>query len=159
MPTLYGADQVRSQRRRLDSAFESIDGTDIGTEALSHFSRYLCICLAGFAEQSLKDLVSQHARNKSAPRIHSFVENRIGKVWGINRRKLQETLTSFDSTWWDELERDLPEELEALNSVGRLRDSISHGGGSGISLLQVKEYQESIYRLIDHLCELLDPND
>lgn len=51
----------------------------------------------------------------------------------------------------------LPDEVDALQSVGKLRDNISHGGDSGISLPTVQQYQDSVFRLVAELCDLLDP--
>lgn len=157
MPRLYGADEVRRQQKKLNAVFVLIDGTDISDEARSHFARYLCVRLAGFAEQSLKDLVSAHARNQSTATVHRFVEGRMGKLWGINQTKLKETLDSLNPEWWDALSQKLPDEVEALQSVGKLRDNISHGGDNGVSLPTVQQYRDSIFRLVAHLCALLDP--
>ena len=157
MPRLYGSDEVRSQQRRLESVFSLIDGTDLSSEARAHYARYLCIRLAGFAEQSLKDLVAEHARRQSAPTVHRFVEGRMGKLWGINQVKLKETLDAFDPKWWVDLETKLPQEIESLHSVGKLRDNISHGGDSGIGMPQVQQYRDDVFRLVAYLCSLLDP--
>jgi hypothetical protein len=134
MPRLYGADEVSSQQKKLDSVFALIDGADVGSEARAHYARYLCIRLAGFAEQSVKDLVSAHARKQSTATVHRFVEGRMGKLWGINQTKLKETLDSLNPEWWDALIQKLPDEVEALHSVGKLRDNISHGGDSGVGI-------------------------
>lgn len=157
MPRLYGADEVKSQQKKLSSVFALIDGTDVGGEARSHYARYLCIRLAGFAEQSLKDLVSAYARNHADPSVHRFVEGRMGKLWGINQSKLKDTLDSLNPDWWNQISQALPDELEALHSVGKLRDNISHGGDSGIGLAQIQQYRDSIFRLVAYLCSLLDP--
>lgn len=157
MTRLYGADEVRRQQTKLTAVFALIDGTDIGSEAKSHYARYLCIRLAGFAEQALKDLVSAHARKKSSPTVHRFVERQMGKLWGINQKKLKDTLDSLNVEWWDVLVQTYPEEVEALNSIGKLRDNISHGGDSGIGIPQVQQYRDAIFRLFAYLSELLDP--
>jgi len=157
MPRLYGADAVRSQQQRLTAVFLLIDGLQLSSEAKAHYARYLCIRLAGFAEQSLKDLVIAHAEKQSAPTIRRYVEGRIGRLWGINRDKLKDTLDAFDPGWWTDLEAKLPQEIESLHSVGKLRDNISHGGDSGIGMPQVQQYRDDIFRLVAHLCGLLDP--
>jgi len=157
MPRLYGADEVKSQRKKLTAVFALIDGADVGSEATSHYARYLCIRLAGFAEQSLKDLVSAHAKKQSAPTVHRFVEGRMGKLWGINQAKLKDTLDALNPQWWLDLENKMPQEVGSLHSIGKLRDNISHGGDSGVGIPQVTQYRDDIYRLFDHLCELLDP--
>ncbi|WP_167132529.1 HEPN domain-containing protein [Paramicrobacterium chengjingii] len=157
MPRLYGADEVHRQQKKLNAVFVLIDGTDISDETRSHYARYLCIRLAGFAEQSLKDLVSAHARNQSTATVHRFVEGRMGKLWGINQTKLKETLDALNPEWWDALVLKLPDEVDALQSVGKLRDNISHGGDSGISLPTVQQYRDSVFRLVAYLCDLLDP--
>lgn len=157
MPNLYGANSVRSEQKRLNNVFSLIDGTDLNDEARSHYARYLCIRLAGFAEQSLKNLVTVHARNKSAPSIHRFVELQMAKLWGINQDKLRRTLDELNPDWWRDLLKKLPDEVDALQSVGKLRDRISHGGNDSITIPTVQQYKESVFCLISYLCDLLDP--
>ncbi|MFL0458571.1 HEPN domain-containing protein [Brachybacterium paraconglomeratum] len=157
MPRLYGSDEVRSQQKQLTIVFALVEGVDVDPELTSHFARYLCVRLAGFAEKSLKDLVVAHARARSSATVHRFVEGQMGKVWGINQSKLKDVLDALDPGWWDPLASRFSREIDALNSVGKLRDSISHGGPSGIGIPQVQQYRDDIYALFYHLCELLDP--
>jgi len=158
MPTFYGTDEVRRQKQRLEKVFTLIDGVQsIDSEAQAHYARYLCVRLAGFAEQSVKDLVSEHARAQASPTVHRYVEAKIRGLWGINERKLKETLDSFDERWWPSIEAAFEREIAALQSVGKLRDNISHGGDSGITLPTIKQYKQDVLRLVDHLCTILDP--
>lgn len=157
MPRLYGTDEVRSQQRKLISVFALLDGADVDIEAQAHYARYLCVRLSGFAEQSLKTLVTAHARSQASPTVHRFVEERIGKLWGINQVKLKETLESLNPEWWVTLTEKFPEEISALHSVGTLRDNVAHGGDNGIGMPQVQIYRDSVFRLFAHLCDLLDP--
>ncbi len=157
MTRLYGADEVRRQQAKLTAVFGLIDCADIDIETKSHYARYLCIRLAGFAEQSLKDLVSAHALAQSSPTVHRFVEGQMGKLWGINKTKLKDTLDLLNPEWWATLVLKHPEEVEALHSVGKLRDNISHGGDNGIGIPQVQQYRDAIFRLFAYLSELLDP--
>lgn len=159
MPRFYGADEVSRQQKRLSAVFDLIDGADVDSETRAHFARYLSVRLAGFAEQSLKDLVSAHARKQSADTVHRFVEERMRKLWGINQTKLKETLDALNPEWWGDLQAKLPDEIEALHSVGKLRDNISHGGDTGIGIPQIQQYRDSVFRLVSHLCTLLDPKE
>ncbi|AQX81789.1 hypothetical protein BWO91_19155 [Plantibacter flavus] len=157
MPQLYGADEVARLQNKLAAVFSLVDGAGLEAEVLAHYSRYLAVQLAGFSEESLKLLVSAHARKRSTVQIHRFVEGRIRLLWGINATKLKDTLDSFDTSWWHELQQTHSQEVEALNSVGKLRDSITHGGNSGVSMPIVKQYRDDVFRLFRKLSLLLDP--
>lgn len=157
MPQFYGTNLVRKQERRLKTAFELVAQAQVDKELESHYARYLCIRVAGFAEQSVRDLVSAHARHYASKPIHSYVESRISKLWGIDKSKLEEVVSALDPSWWDGLTSNMSQELESLNSVGKTRNNVSHGGDQGITLDTVIQYRDDVIRLIRRLCEIFDP--
>jgi len=158
MPQLYGRNEVRRQQQRVRTVFDLVDGKGLDSEVEAHFARYLCIRLAGFAEQSLKDLVSAHAKAQASPEVHRYVEAKVNLVWGINRTKLKETLDSLNPTWMEQLETSMTQELDTLHSVGKTRDNVSHGGDTGVTLITVIRYREDVFKLVNRLVSFLDPD-
>lgn len=157
MPVFRGAKAVKQREQRLTSLLKLIEGMSLGAELGSHYARYYCVLVAGFAEQSLKDLISEHARQKSSPAIHRNVEINVNRVWGINQVKLKEVLDSFDPGWYEELEDSMPQEVSSLHSVGKLRDNISHGNDGSVTLDTMRQYSADVFRLYRKLSEMLDP--
>jgi hypothetical protein len=157
MPTFRGARAVRQREQKLQSLFRLIDGQSLDAELGSHYARYFCVLIAGFAEQALKELISEHARAKASAPVHRFVELNVNKVWGINQSKLREVLDSFDLAWYEGLEGSMPQEISSLHSVGKLRDNISHGNDGGVTIETMRQYSADVFKLYRRLSELLDP--
>jgi len=148
---------VAQREAKLRAKLALVDGQGLDSEILANYARYSCILLAGFAEQSLKELLSEHARLRASSAVHRHVEFSVNKTWGINRLKLKTLLESFDEAWYAELCETHEEHLEALQSVGKIRDSISHGSDSGITMATIIRYADSVFELYRRLCDLIDP--
>ena len=153
----YGRGEVLRLEQIYRSKADLINGASLSKELGANYARYLCVLLAGFAEQSLKALLTEHARKKSNSAVHRFVDKNVNSMWGINQHKMQEMLDSFDPTWFKDLEQGMEQELSALQSVGKLRDNISHGSDAGITLDTMKSYSTDVIKLMRKLSDLLDP--
>ena len=154
---LRGRAEVVRREQKLNSIFALVSGAELSPELSAHYARYLCILVAGYAEQSLKVLISEHARKGSRPTVHRSVELSIGRLWGINQTKLKDVLDSFDVDWFGSLAEADERGLSSLQSVGKLRDNISHGSDGGITLATINQYFVDIKGLVRCLCDLLDP--
>ncbi|MBV9639840.1 MAG: hypothetical protein JO330_09845 [Mycobacteriaceae bacterium] len=75
----------------------------------------------------------------------------------IDQDKLRQLVESFNPEWWQKIATDRFDELGALDSVTAVRNSVSHGGESGITLLIVRQYFDQASMLLDDLSELFDP--
>jgi len=157
MTTLYGRAEVLRRKQRLKATFASINGLSLDPEVLSHYSRYLCVLTSGYAEQAIKELAIQYSRQRSAEQVTRYVSGQIDKLRNINRERLKQLLNSFDPTWWEKLEEARQAELEALDSVVAVRNAISHGLDTGITMTRISDYFQSIGALLDDLANKLDP--
>lgn len=151
-----GRNEVRRRKERLTAVIGSI-GSEVRPELASHFARYLCVLLSGFAEQSAKELVTHYCRTSSNPKIQRYVGQQLKRLRNIDHEKLKQLVESFDLQWWAELTEKYPDELLAFDSVATLRNNISHGGDSGITLATVKQYFQQVSVVVDALCDLFDP--
>jgi hypothetical protein len=152
-----GRNEVRRRKERLAAVIGSIDGSEVRPELASHFARYLCVLLSGFAEQSAKELVTHYCRTSSNPKIQRYVGQQLKRLRNIDHEKLKQLVESFDLQWWAALTDKYPDELSAFDSVATLRNNISHGGDAGITLATVKQYFEQVSVVLDALCDLFDP--
>jgi hypothetical protein len=134
-----------------------VNGLDLDAEPLSHYSRYLCVLTSGYAEQSIKELIVAYCRARSAEQVVRYVSAQVDIVRNINKERLRQLLTSLDPKWWNALEPNRTAELAALDSVVAVRNAISHGADTGMTLLIIKQYFSSINTLLDDLCNQLDP--
>lgn len=159
MATLRGRDEVNRRRSRLKSVVAQIDNVTLQAELLSHYARYLAVLISGYAEQSVKELVREYARKHADPRTQRYVGKQVERVRNIDEDKLRQVIQALDPSWWAELERDCPDELEAFKSIATVRNSVSHGGDSGITVGTAQQYFEALDVVIRRLSDLLDPRN
>lgn len=157
MPELTGRNQVARRSQRLDSVFEALSGANVGVELTAHYARYLCVLVSGFAEQSVKDLLVQHARASSHHRIVKYVGSQLKRFQNVDKEKLKQLIESFDPLWWDDLASKRADELDAFISIAGARNQIAHGGDAGITMINVRQYYEQIKVVINDLADVLDP--
>jgi RiboL-PSP-HEPN len=112
---------------------------------------------SGYAEQSIKELIIQYCRERSSQQVARYANGQVGNIRNINKERLRQLLMSFDPAWWESLQPSRVAELEALDSVVAVRNAISHGADTGITMARISEYFASINRLLDDLCDRLDP--
>ncbi|CPS13984.1 HEPN domain-containing protein [Mycobacteroides abscessus] len=157
MPITHrGRDEVRRMRDRLTSIFTQIDGAGLPSELISHYSRYLAVLVSGYAEQSVKELVRQYVRTHADHRSQRYVGHQLKRIRNIDDDRLREILQSLDTTWWDDLQAEYANELEAFKSVAVVRNNVSHGGDSGITISTVRQYFDQISTVLSFLADRLD---
>jgi hypothetical protein len=135
--------------------------SEVGTspELAAHYARYLCVLVAGHAEQSVKELVTHFARKRSSPEVLNYVSSQLKFVRNVDQEKLRQLLQSLDPGFWDSLAAAVPDDLEALTSTVTVRNGVAHGTESGITYSTIKQYYERVSSVLDRLCDLLDPVD
>lgn len=151
-----GRDEVARRKIKLEAVFAQMVGAELTPELISHYSRYLCVLVSGHAEQSVKELVTQYVRLRSEQRVQRYVGKQLDRLRNINVEKLRQLIESFDNQWWRDLEQKFPDELEAFDSVATIRNSIAHGGDTGITPVTVRQYFDQVSTVLDALCALLD---
>ncbi len=157
MGQLQGRHEVARRKQRLAALMMKIDGAGLEPELISHYSRYLCVLVSGYAEQSVKELISQYCRNKANSEIQQYVGRQMRLLRNIDYEKLRELVESFNVDWWRELEASRADELEAFGSVAAVRNNVSHGGDAGMTMGTVRQYFQQISTVLDDLCGYFDP--
>lgn len=152
-----GRSDVKRRRDRLDSVVRQVDGTALQPELLAHFARYLAVLISGYVEQSAKELIREYARRQGDIRVQRLVGKHVERFRNLDNDKLKQMLDALDPDWWPMLAAAHPDDLEALGSIATLRNNISHGGDSGVSLVVVKGHLECVENVVKWLVERLDP--
>jgi hypothetical protein len=155
--TLRGRAEVARRKQRLTAQFKAIDGAELSAELTSHYARYLCVLTSGYIEQSTKELVIEYCRRRSSEPIQRYVGIQLKKLRNIDSEKLKGLIESFNVDWWQQLSQKYPDELDSIGSVATVRNSISHGGDSGMTMSTIRQYFEHSTTVLDYLCDLLDP--
>lgn len=157
MAAHYGRQEVARRRQRIVALLGTINGAGLGAELTAHYARYLCVLVSGYAEQSVKELVTQYSRSRSSAPIQRYVGKQVGLVRNIDYERLKQLIEAFDPDWWRTLSQARQDELEAFGSVAAVRNSISHGGDGAITIATLTQYFQQISDVLDDLCDLFDP--
>src|SRR4051794_37603923 len=97
---LQGRTEVARREQRLKSLFATLDGQGLNAELTAHYSRYLCVLVSGYAEQSVKELVAHYCRKRSSEQVQRYVGSQLKKVRNIDLEKLKQLVQLFDTEWW-----------------------------------------------------------
>jgi hypothetical protein len=152
---MRGLAEVDRRYRKLSAEFSLIDEQELSMRLESQYARYLCVQVSGFAEQSVKALVSEYARIQSSGHIHRYVEGQLNLVWGMNVDKFQKIVQALNPTWWEAISNDHNQELDSLASVVSTRNQIAHGGDPGITFATISNYFQDVNNLMHYFSSLL----
>jgi len=134
---------------RLDRVFE-ISKKIHDDEIKSHYSKYLCVLLSGFIEESLKVILLNYTSNKSHPNVWNYVDLSTQNLSNLNAEKLGIALNQFCSQWKDKYDACLTgEEKDSIDSVVANRHQIAHGKNVGVTFTRVESWYTNIKRVIE----------
>src|SRR4029450_511534 len=94
-----GRNEVMRLRSRLKTVATAIDGAGLNSELTSHYARYLCGVIRGYAEQSVKEQVIQYCRVRPETRIQRHVGIQLKRLRNVDQEKLRQLVESFDVMW------------------------------------------------------------
>lgn len=143
--------EVFKEKKRLDDIFKLIDKIS-DEETKAHFSRYLCVLVSGFIENSMKYLICEYARSSASPKIVNYIQAKADSMTNLNCEKVKQILCLFSKTWLELFEDKIGEsEKDALDSVIANRNSIVHGKSVGLTFARIKDYYEKVKAIIDYI--------
>jgi len=155
---MTGRAEVERQKQRLNATFKRASGIGGDAELLSDFARYLSILVAGFLEQAVIELLTEHVRNHSQASVLRHLAGRLRLWTSANVQRLIDLLSGFDPEWGRDLEGYLIDERkDAVNSVVALRHTFSHGQFAGVTLARVQSYYDRVKEVVDHIADLCVP--
>ena len=144
--------RIVSYRQRLDNLFGQVKEFTDNSELQAQWSRYLCILVAGFIEKSLQEILYKYTNDKAAPNIRNYVYSRLKRFTNPNMEDILTLLGAFHIEWRFKTESLAEGEMkDAVDSVIALRNTIAHGENTGISYTRIKEYYDSILKLVEHI--------
>ncbi len=144
--------RIVSYRQRLDNLFDQVKEFTDNSELQAQWSRYLCILVAGFIEKSLQEILYKYTNDKAAPNIGNYVYSRLKRFTNPNMEDILTLLGAFHIEWRLKTESLAEGEMkDAVDSVIALRNPIAHGENTGISYVTIKEYYQSILKLVKHI--------
>lgn len=156
---MTGRAEVNRLKQRLDATFERTRYADLDTELQSDFARYLCVLVSGYIEKAVVEFILEHARQRGAPTLQRFVEQKTKRFTNPKASRIQDLLGSFDAEWQKALHEFLIDEpKDAVDSIVALRNKIAHGGSVGVTFNRIRDYYEQAQRVIDQVEKLCVPD-
>jgi hypothetical protein len=143
--------EITRQRQRLTDLFQKANRLR-DAELQSHWSRYLCVLVSGFLENSVRITYIEYARLRADASVADFVENRLRQFQNPKMGSILELTGGFSQEWRQQLEKDTTGQLaESVNSIVGNRHKIAHGESVGLSLQTLAQYYTDALRVVDLL--------
>jgi len=143
--------EITRQRQRLDDLFQKARSLP-DAEIQSHWSRYLCVLVSGFLENSVRITYTEYARKRADSTVADFVETRLRQFQNPKMGTILELAGGFSQDWRQKLEVDTNGQLcESVNSIVGNRHKIAHGESVGLTLHTLMQYYDDALRVVDLL--------
>ena len=134
---------------RLDSLFKKFDDMVDDHELLAHWSRYLCILVSGYLEESIRTIFREYSRSKSSPYVANYVETKLDSFQNPKMGLILKLNGSFNQKWQKDLEEAVEDEIkDSVNSIVNVRNQVAHGKNVGITPSILKNYYKNAKKLI-----------
>ncbi len=158
-----GRQEIARLERELRTLFERYEEllreSEPGSEIRSDISKFVCVRICGFVEQTLMRLTVDHASTRAAPTIQSFVGAAMTRVRSPRRENLIAFASRFGDGWGEELLDFLQAEDPdgSLNSLVQTRNDIAHGLSTGVGHDTLGRYLELATAIAEWFTIRLDP--
>lgn len=118
--------------------------------------KYCTVLICGFVERSVEVIILDRLRSRAHPRILSFVKSYFKRGRNYDCNTICSLLERFDTSWkasFDEFLVRHEREVEALSSVYSVRNSVAHGGDSGISSQNLRQRCADAKTIVDGIVD------
>lgn len=142
---------IHQQKQRLDELFKAArDLPD--AEMQSHWSRYLCVLVSGFLENSVAICLSEYAKRGTNPNVSSFVDAKLRGFQNPRMSAIVDIFGSFNPEWKARIEAETQGQLsDSVNSIVGNRHKIAHGQDVALSLGSLSAYYRDAKDVIEKL--------
>jgi len=146
---------VYTHRQKIDNLFKKValfEEPDIQSE----WSKYLCILVSGFVEESLRVLLEKYCANKASPNIQKFVGKKIDNITNCKTNKIKTILDEFSSDWSNEFTNRISDQIKtAIDNVVENRNKIAHGRSISMSYHNISNYYSNVKKAVEILEEII----
>ncbi|WP_016953387.1 HEPN domain-containing protein [Anabaena sp. PCC 7108] len=152
---------ILAHRQKIDNLFKKV-ASFTEPEIQSEWSKYLCILVSGFIEESLRVLLEKYCENKASPNIQKFVTKQIQDITNCKTSRITEILGKFSLIWESEFTNKIQEKSKidgeiktAIDSVIINRHKIAHGKSIGMSYQNISNYYNNVKKAVEILEEII----
>lgn len=147
--------EIQRQKQRLDELFDSAARLP-DPELQSHWSRYLCILVSGFLENSVELCLAEYSRKRSDLAVANFVSAKLRGFQNPKMGAIAELFGAFKPEWKMDLEAKTQGQLsDSVNSIVGNRHRIAHGESVSLSMSSLKAYYKdaaAVVALLEKTC-------
>ncbi len=155
---MTGRAAIHSHKQRIEAAFVRSATLSHDTELLADYAKYLCVLVSGFVEKAISEIVLEHARRVGAPSLQRYVERNTSRFTNANSTRVLQLLGSFNADWEKQIRSFIVDEYkDALDSIISLRHQIAHGSSVGVTYIRIKEYFNSVKKVIEYIQDICIP--
>jgi hypothetical protein len=148
--------RIYQQRDRIDNLFKSLPSHD-DAERQAHWARYLCVCVSGYLEVAIQELLGRYTERCASKAITSYVWSQLKFFQNPNIERTIQLVACFDPVWGQSLREFAQEERgDAVTSIVSNRNAIAHGGDVGITLARLRTWYEKSNEVLDFLVKLCE---
>lgn len=146
--------RIHQQRERIDNLFKSLNSHD-DLERQAHWARYLCVCISGYLEVSIRELLGRYSEQCASRSVSGYVWTQLKYFKNPKMEPTIQLVTSFDPGWGKSL-RDFAEDErgDAVNSIVSNRNEIAHGVDVGVTIARLHKWYEKSNEVLDFLIGL-----
>jgi hypothetical protein len=142
---------IHQQKQRLDELFKTAGGFS-DPELQSHWSRYLCVLVCGFLENSVELCLSEYSKRAASPLVSNFVSAKLRNFHSPKMGKILDLIGSFSPNWRTQVETATRGHLsDSVTSIVENRNKIAHGESVGLSIRSLTTYYKDAVEVIDLL--------
>ena len=146
---------ILAHRQRIDNLFKKVALFE-ELEIKSEWSKYLCILVSGFIEESLRVLLEKYCENKASANIQKFVGNQIDDITNCKTEKIKRILLEFSSDWANEFTNKINDQIKtSIDNVVENRHKIAHGKSIGMSYHNILSYYNNVKKAVEILEETI----
>ena len=125
---------------RLDEAFTRAARFTNEPEIEADYTRYLCVLVTGFLEQSIVQAILDYVDSQGNHRLSSYVAKTLSTGRNMRTERILEIVGNFDQEWRTQLKLKLTlRHREAIGSVYASRNKIAHGEDIDLPYRQVRD--------------------
>jgi hypothetical protein len=152
---------ILSHRQRIDALFRKV-GSMTDPADQGEWSKYLCILVSGFIEESLRILLEEYTRIHASAVIQNFVSGEVKEITNCKTSKIISILQRFNPVWESNFITEIqtrsriPDEIkDSLDSVIANRHRIAHGKSIGLGYTAISNYYRNAKMAVETLEDVI----
>ena len=126
-------------------------------ELKAQIAQHLCVLSSGYIEEAVRLTLTRFAEAQSSPRVAAYASSQLNTFQNPRFEKIMVLLSTFDPSWRSHFEAQPTSEMkDAVDSIVKNRNQISHGHQVGLSLATFNRYFVQVKLFVDELDQLVD---